>query len=323
VTSHSVALTGLAASTTYHYRVKSADAAANPAASGDNTFTTSAAPDTTPPVLSLINAGAITNISATITWGTNESATAQIDYGLTAAYGSSTTLIATLSNSHSVALTGLAASTAYHYRVKSADAAGNLATSGDLTFTTAAVPDTTPPGNVQNFTAQGGFKEVTLSWTNPPDSDFVGVRINYRTDHFPSDINDGTLLGDFTGTPNQVMSTVHASLQNGVTYYYAASTYDNSGNYQHTAYASVMVPLISGGSGHAGGTSISGGCGMIDPKNGKPQDPGQAADMVSFLAVIVIAILKRELRGKKSFDRIKGTSGIIAGLYHLQTHRGE
>jgi hypothetical protein len=45
--------------------------------------------------------------------------------------------------------------------------------------------------------------------------------------------------------------------------------------------------------------------------------------MVSFLAVILIAILKRELRGKKSFDRIKGTSGIIAGLYHLQTHRGE
>ena len=47
--------------------------------------------------------------------------------------------------SHSASLSGLAANTLYHYRVKSRDAAGNLATSGDFTFTTAAAPDTTAP----------------------------------------------------------------------------------------------------------------------------------------------------------------------------------
>jgi hypothetical protein len=39
---------------------------------------------------------------------------------------------------HSVSLSGLSASTVYNYRVKSKDAAGNLAVSGNFTFTTAA-----------------------------------------------------------------------------------------------------------------------------------------------------------------------------------------
>ena len=44
-----------------------------------------------------------------------------------------------------VVLGGLAANTLYHYRVRSSDAANNLALSGDLTFTTLAAADTTPP----------------------------------------------------------------------------------------------------------------------------------------------------------------------------------
>ncbi len=50
-TSHTVTLAGLAAGTTYHYRVRSADASANLALSGDYTFQTEApAPITPPPV---------------------------------------------------------------------------------------------------------------------------------------------------------------------------------------------------------------------------------------------------------------------------------
>jgi hypothetical protein len=246
-----------------------------------------------------------------------------VEYGTTTAYGSATTLNATLGTTHTQSLSGLQSGMLYHYRIKSADAAGNLASSGDNVFTTASAGDTTPPGNVQNFTAQGLAQQIALSWTNPSDSDFIGVRIRYRTDQFPSDINDGTLLGDFTGQPNEAMSTIQTSVQGGVTYYYSASTYDNSGNFQHTAYASATVPFISAGSGDAGGTSISGGCGMIDPKNGKPRGPGQAADMVSFLAVIVIAILKKELLRKKNFDRMKEGSGIMIGFIDYRLNREE
>jgi hypothetical protein len=134
LTSHSQDLTGLQPLTLYHYRVKSRDAAGNLATSGDNTFTT---PDTTPPVLTNITSSAITNTQATITWTTNESANTQIEYGLTTSYGNTTTLDSNSVTSHSQNVTGLSANTLYHYRVKSADASANLATSDDFTFTTA------------------------------------------------------------------------------------------------------------------------------------------------------------------------------------------
>jgi hypothetical protein len=99
--------------------------------------------DTTPPVLSAITASAITATGATITWTTDETADTQVDYGATPSYGSSTTLVATLVTAHSRAVGGLTAGTVYHYRVRSRDAAGNLALSTDRTFTTAT--GTAPP----------------------------------------------------------------------------------------------------------------------------------------------------------------------------------
>jgi chitodextrinase len=43
-----------------------------------------------------------------------------------------------LVTSHSITLTGLTASTTYNFQVSSADASGNIAASGNQTFTTAA-----------------------------------------------------------------------------------------------------------------------------------------------------------------------------------------
>lgn len=173
------------------------------------------------------------------------------------------------------------------------DTSGNE--SGYSNEVSKTVADTTPPGDVQNFTAVGGDQRITLSWTNPPDSDFVGVRIHYRTDHFPADINDGTLLGDFTGQPNQTASTAHTGLQNGVTYYYSASSYDASGNYQSTAQASA-TPSTSADNPNS---TSSGGCGMIFRKDGEHLGPGQAADMMVLLAVPLIALMRRKIQSLK------------------------
>jgi type VI protein secretion system component Hcp len=92
--------------------------------------------DLAPPVLSGVASSGITSSAATITWTTNEAADSQVEYGATTAYGSSTALNPALVASHSQTLSGLVSSTTYHYRVKSRDAAGNLATSADFTFTT-------------------------------------------------------------------------------------------------------------------------------------------------------------------------------------------
>jgi hypothetical protein len=137
VTSHSIGLSGLVASTTYHFRVKSRDAAGNLATSGDYTFTTGASGGGNPaPVIAVLSTGNMTTAGATVTWTTDKASDTQIEYGTSASYGSSTTLAATMVTGHSATLTGLAASTMYHFRVKSRDAAGNLTVSGDQTFMT-------------------------------------------------------------------------------------------------------------------------------------------------------------------------------------------
>jgi RHS repeat-associated protein len=114
----------------------------------------------TAPVISNVAAGGITASNATITWNTNENSDSQVEYGTTTAYGQSTTLDPAILTAHSEGLSGLAAGTLYHYRVKSRDATGNLAVSGDFSFTTA--PDTTPP-TVASFSPAAGATNVNAN----------------------------------------------------------------------------------------------------------------------------------------------------------------
>ncbi len=91
--------------------------------------------DETAPVISGVSAPSVSSTSALITWMTDETSTSVVEYGETTAYGdilTNTNLVL----SHSMPLSGLTASTAYHYRVKSVDASGNPAISADYTFTT-------------------------------------------------------------------------------------------------------------------------------------------------------------------------------------------
>jgi hypothetical protein len=134
VTSHTVKLTGLSESTTYHYRVKSRDGAKNEVVGEDHTLTTTALPDVTSPTISAVDVSGIAADGATITWTTDEPASSQVEYGLTASYGSATTVDTNLVLSHSVTLSGLSASSTYHFRAVSIDGAGNKTTSLDWDF---------------------------------------------------------------------------------------------------------------------------------------------------------------------------------------------
>jgi len=89
--------------------------------------------------------------TAVITWKTNELASSQVEYGVSATYGSLEPAKPKNNPStgesmgiidHSIELTGLQAGSAYHYRAKSIDKAGNEAVSPDATFD---VPVSPPP----------------------------------------------------------------------------------------------------------------------------------------------------------------------------------
>jgi hypothetical protein len=131
-----------------------------------------------------------------------------------------------------------------------------------------------------------------LTWTNPPDADFMGVQIRYRTDRFPSGPTDGQLLGDYTGQAGELSQAVHQGLVNGVMYYYAAASYDQSGNRQNTVFASA-TPLTPTES--LEDPAAAGGCGMILPNGGDPPGPWQAADLLIMAGVALYLMMRRRL----------------------------
>ena len=152
---------------------------------------------------------------ATIGWTTNEASDTQVEYGLTTSYGSSTTLNTALVTSHSASLSGMAANTLYHYRVKSRDAAGNLATSGDFTFTTAATADTTPP-TISGVSATGATANgVTIAWTTNEASD-TQVEYGLTTSYGSSTILNTALVTNHSVGLSGLTASTHLSLSRQV-----------------------------------------------------------------------------------------------------------
>lgn len=123
-----------------------------------------APPDTTPPVISNVQATGITASGATITWTTDEASDSVVEYGPTTGYGSSVSN-ATNVTSHSIPLSGLSGNTLYHYRVKSTDAAGNAATSVDHSFQTGGSTNYVPTATtiLVGSLASGSFSNLATN----------------------------------------------------------------------------------------------------------------------------------------------------------------
>jgi hypothetical protein len=92
------------------------------------------------------------------------------------------------------------------------------------TFTVTVIDpaDTTPPAEAGSPTATPGDRQVSLSWTNPADSDFHHVEITY-TNGTPQ-----TLTVSKTASPNN--SAVITGLTNGTEYTFTVKTVDAADN---------------------------------------------------------------------------------------------
>ncbi|MBI2064619.1 MAG: IPT/TIG domain-containing protein [Candidatus Yanofskybacteria bacterium] len=138
--------------------------------------------DTSAPTISNIRVSNITTSGATVLWDTNELANGQIEIcpSLTRC-SNNTPLISGLTTAHVVNLSGLTADTRYYIWIKSRDGAGNLATSGALTFKTLIIltptptPSPTPPSlpvisNIQVINITRDSATVTWDTNRPADS---------------------------------------------------------------------------------------------------------------------------------------------------------
>ncbi len=218
--SESFTVSGLASSTTYYFAVKTSDEVPNESTISNvvSGATTSGA-DSTPPVISGVALSGTTQNSAVIAWTTNEAADSQVEFGISQAYGSQTTLDSNKTTSHVVTLYGLTAGTVYNYRVKSTDAAGNPATSDNMIFSTI-----TAAGGIAMTTAAPRITDISVSTTTESSATIIwktDQQATSRVDYARSD-SRSTQIGDENTTLTYDHKVVLVGLEPETQYRYQA-----------------------------------------------------------------------------------------------------
>lgn len=142
-TVHHIVLTALSGKSEYSFRVVGRDTNGNRAQTNVLSFKTPV--DTTPPQISEVKSEINTSakddsLQLVVSWNTDEETSGQIEYTIGAVQSNQYKLQSkqdtTPAINHVLIITGLKASTNYHFRVKSTDAAGNVGYSNDYSILT-------------------------------------------------------------------------------------------------------------------------------------------------------------------------------------------
>jgi methionine-rich copper-binding protein CopC len=152
-----------------------------------------APPDTTAPVISGVGASNITKTSADIKWSTDEESDSQVEYW--ASPGVVTPLDTELVTEHIVHLDELTPGSNYYFKVRSTDEAGNLAESGEHTFTTlseAAAFSTSQLSVSPSAVYVGETVNISVTVTNSGDA-AGSYAVILKTDGVVEEIREITL----------------------------------------------------------------------------------------------------------------------------------
>ncbi|MSS73488.1 MAG: hypothetical protein EXS64_18665 [Candidatus Latescibacteria bacterium] len=222
---HAVTLTGLTPGTTYFYQVRSTGLARLSAASRVSSFTTLAARDTSSPTL--LEGPTVTVRTSdgfTVDWGTDEISTSEVVYGPPDSLTQSQT-VSGLVQRHGVRVSNLRPGTRYAFRVRSADAAGNVRESAAFNVTTLAdtLVDRTSPRLVSPPSVAGTtHQEATIVWgTDEPANSLVEFGKSEKA------------LFETQGDPRRFVTAHSVRLTNlsaATTYHYRIASTDAAGN---------------------------------------------------------------------------------------------
>jgi len=250
---------GLVASTAYRYRVRATDAAGNLGPySAIGAATTAASTDTTAPsatanLVATVNGSTAVNL----TWSAATDNVGVVQYRVERCQGStSCTNFAQIGTTAvtSYANAGLTASTIYRYRVRAADAAGNVgAFSSPVAVTTASTTDTTPPSQTVGLAATvGGSTAINLAWSAATDN--VGVN-GYRVERC-----QGASCTNFLQIATPAVRTyADTGLTSATVYRYRVRASDAAGNLgAYSAVASATTTTAAAPTASFTATPVSG-----------------------------------------------------------------
>jgi len=217
---HRVFLTGLSASTSYTYLVRSTDFSGNaPVTSSQLSFTTTSAPDLTPPQL-LVPPQVIyvDDKQAIVTWSTDEATSPLVDYGQS--LPDRVLFDDLFATEHSVHLTGLEPSTVYQVQVTASDPGNNSLQSEIFSLTTAPAAGVVLPQITDVEVSSIGDVSAVVSW----QTDVAANRFVYYGAGDTLDLAAGDT--DF-GSQHSVVLT---NLTPSTTYQYSVEAVDPTGS---------------------------------------------------------------------------------------------
>lgn len=140
-------------------------------------------------------------------------------------------------------VSSLTLNSTYYFAAFAYDAVGNYSAGASTAVT--ITNDTTPPGPTTGATATPGEQQVSLSWTNPGDVDFAGVRIVRKIGVDPTGPGDGTVVYDGDGTEPTKTTHLDTGMAGYQSYHYAIYAKDENGNYATTAATATAEPWSS------------------------------------------------------------------------------
>jgi hypothetical protein len=217
---HSIAITNLAADTTYWFQIQSVNAlgiAATDSNGGEGySFHTLAGP-----VISGVTATQIFNSSATVVWNTDQSADSYVSYA------TSTTNFDTIKTQsgtgdsvtgHTITLTNLSAGTTYYYSIQSGIATDN---NGNAYYTFTTSYDSVAPVITNATSTLVTDSQALITWTT---NELANSEVLY-----------GTATGNYTLSASDSNSALNhnvvlSSLATSTIYYYKVRSTDPSGN---------------------------------------------------------------------------------------------
>lgn len=194
--------------------------------------------DNTPPIISNVHTLNISNVSAVVAWDVNKQAPGQVMWGTSS--GVYPNIISDTDGDNKVFIQGLTRNTTYYYKVVVADTAGHNVSSGEYSFTTTDVTDTTPPlvDNV-NLVATGRTDTtVDLAWNAGTDNTGISSYRIWRSTDGSSFVLAGTVSGDFYVYKD-------TGLNASTTYWYRLTALDLAGNESATPSNTVQVPTVA------------------------------------------------------------------------------
>lgn len=165
------------------------------------------------PVIEDLIVSEVTENTAKISWKTDQPTECRVEYGTTTAYGSIVSASVTEAK-HSVVLSGLSASTTYHFRVIAESESGTRAHSVDTTFKTGGQINSiviTSPADGENISSNSVFVRGSIS--NPS-----GIETGVTVNGLPASLsNNQFAVNDVLLNTGQNTITVVATDINGTT----------------------------------------------------------------------------------------------------------